>query len=304
LQVYEKIVDTRVRAKTEAAKAKKAGDKEAAKRHKTVADSLKITINGSFGKLGNKWSTLYAPQLLLQVTISGQLVLLMLIEMLEQAGISVISGNTDGIILSYRQHRHDDVRAIIAMWEQRTNFRTEETRYSAIYSRDVNSYIAVKIEQGDTEARFLDERLGCKTKGAYCERGSALNSILSKNPETLVCIDAVLELIKNNVPVEQTIRNCKDIKRFLAVRNVKGGGEKNGIYLGKVVRWYYPKNEAGYIAYVASGNKVAKTDGAKPLMDLPKELPGDIDYSWYINTANEMLYDCGFYKTNESGSLF
>lgn len=296
LQVYEHIVNTRIHAKAEAAKAKKAGDKAGAKRWKTIADSLKITINGSFGKLGNKYSTLYAPQLMLQVTITGQLVLLMLIEMLEDAGIEVISGNTDGIVSKYHKNRHNDVRAIIAQWEQRTNFKTEETRYSAVYSRDVNTYIAVKVDGGDEEARFLDERLGCKTKGAFSERGSALNSILSKNPETLICIDAVLQFIKNKQPIEKTVKECRDIRRFVSVKNVKGGGEKNGQYLGKVVRWYYPKGEAGHIAYVISGNKVGKTDGARPLMDLPADFPDDVNYDWYINEAVEMLFDCGYYQ--------
>lgn len=304
LQVYNSIVETRIHAKNEAAKAKKAGDKAGAKRWKTIADSLKITINGSFGKLGNKYSTLYAPQLMLQVTITGQLVLLMLIEMLEEAGISVISGNTDGIVSKYHKDRHNEVRAIIAEWEKRTAFKTEETRYSAVYSRDVNSYVAVKTESGDAEARFLDERLGVKTKGAYCERGSALNSILSKNPEALVCSDAVISYLKNGTPVEKTIRECKDIRRFVSVKNVKGGGEKNGLYLGKVVRWYYPKGEAGYISYVGSGNKVGKTDGARPLMDLPTDFPDDVNYDWYINEAVEMLYDCGGIRKAKTASLF
>lgn len=304
LQVYNAIVETRIHAKGEAAKAKKAGDKAVAKRWKTIADSLKITINGSFGKLGNKYSTLYAPQLMLQVTITGQLVLLMLIEMLEEAGISVISGNTDGIVSKYHKDRHNEVRAIIAEWEKRTAFKTEETRYAAVYSRDVNSYVAVKTESGDAEARFLDERLGVKTKGAYCERGSALNSILSKNPEALICSDAVISYLKNGTPVEKTIKQCKDIRRFVSVKNVKGGGEKNGLYLGKVVRWYYPKGETGFISYVGSGNKVGKTDGARPLMDLPKNFPDDVNYDWYINEAIEMLYDCGGIRKAETASLF
>jgi hypothetical protein len=304
LTVYENIVNTRINAKAQAAKAKKVGDKEAAKKWKTIADSLKITINGSFGKLGNKHSTLYAPQLMLQVTITGQLVLLMLIEMLDSAGIDVISGNTDGIVSKYNKNRHNEVRAIIAEWERITNFKTEETRYSAVYSRDVNTYIAVKEEGGDNEARFLDERLGCKTKGAFSERGSALNSILSKNPETLICIDAVLEFIKNGKPLEKTVKECRDIRRFVAVKNVKGGGEKNGTYLGEVVRWYYPKGEASCISYVLSGNKVGKTDGARPLMDLPEEFPNDINYDWYIAEAKEMLYDCGRLIKAKTGTLF
>ncbi|AZF90094.1 DNA polymerase [Pseudomonas phage vB_PaeS_SCUT-S4] len=303
LTVYEKIVNTRIHAKAEAAKAKKAGDRAAAKKWKTIADSLKITINGSFGKLGNKYSTLYAPQLMLQVTITGQLVLLMLIEALEQIGIEVISGNTDGIISKYHKSRHDEVRALIASWEEWTGYKTEETRYKAVFSRDVNSYVAIKEDGGDPEARFIDEQLGAKTKGAYCERGSALNSILSKNPETLICSDAVVRFLVDGTPVEKTIKECRDFRRFVAVKNVRGGGEKNGRYLGKVVRWYYPKNEAGYIAYVSSGNKVGKTDGARPVMDLPTEFPDDINYDWYINEAVEMLYDCGRLKKAKTAAL-
>lgn len=301
LQVYESIVNRRIAAK-KAAKNKE--DKEAAKRAKIIADSLKITINGSFGKLGNKYSTLYAPQLMLQVTITGQLLLLMLIEMIEAIGVEVISGNTDGFISKYHESRHEEVRAVIKQWEEATGFKTEETRYSAVYSRDVNSYVAIKAEGGDAEARFLDERLGCKTKGFFSERGSALNSILSKNPEAMICVDAVLQFLVNKVPIEKTIKSCTDIRRFVSVKNVKGGGQKNGTYLGKVVRWYYAKGEPGYISYVGSGNKVAKTDGAKPLMDLPAEFPNDIDYSWYEKEAVDLLYDLGVYKQATTASLF
>lgn len=305
LAVYEKIVNTRIHAKNMAAKCKKAGDNVAAKKWKSISDSLKIVINGLFGKLGNKYSTIYAPQLMLQVTITGQLVLLMLIEALEGIGIEVVSGNTDGFISLYPQERHGEVRAVIAAWEAHTDYKTEETRYKGVYSRDVNSYVAIKYKQDgktkewteeidkDPRARFVDEQLGCKTKGAFCERGSALNSILSKNPEALVCGDAVLQFMVNNIPVERTIKECKDFKRFVCVKNVKGGGQKNGKYLGKVVRWYYPKNEAGYIAYVLSGNKVGTTDGARPVMDLPGEFPEDIDYEWYVDEAIKMLHSCG-----------
>lgn len=296
LTVYERIVQTRIQAKAAA----KAGDKSA----QVVADSLKITINGSFGKLGNQHSVLYAPQLMLQVTITGQLVLLMLIEALELVGIECISGNTDGVISKYPAHRHQEVRALIEAWERYTGYKTEETRYKAVYSKDVNNYVAVKHEsEAKPTSKFLDEQLGCKTKGAYSERGSAQNSPLSKNPEALICVDAMLQYLVNGKSVESTIRSCQDFSRFLTVRNVRGGGEKGGIYLGKVVRWYYAKNEAGYIATAEKGNKVANTDGGKPVMDLPSVMPTDIDYDWYIREAVSMLYDCGRLKRPTTGLL-
>lgn len=316
IKVYKKIVDTRIHAKGMAAKCKAAGDKSAAKKWKSIADSLKIVINGLFGKLGNKYSTVYAPQLMLQVTITGQLALLMLIEAIELIGVEVISGNTDGFVSKYHKSRHAEVRAMIAAWEAHTGYKTEETRYAAVYSRDVNSYAAVKYKfddkakewtntiDRDPESRYFDERTGCKSKGALSERGSALNSVLSKNPETLICTDALLAYLVDGTPIEKTVRECRDFRRFVAVKNVKGGGEKNGEFLGKVVRWYYPKNETSYIAYVLSGNKVQKTDGARPVMDLPDALPEDINYDWYIEEAKSLLYDVGYLKPVESGSLF
>ena len=299
LYVFDSIVNERISAKANVKLFKKK-DKALSDSYKVIADSLKITINGSFGKFGNKYSRLYAPDLMLQVTITGQLCILMLIEALVKAGIEVISANTDGIVSKYHKSRHEEVRAIIKAWEQQTNFKTEETRYKAVFSRDVNTYIAVKEEGGDASSRFLDERLGCKTKGAYSERGSALNSILSKNPEHLICMDAVLEFIVNNKPIRETVESCADIRRFVCVKNVRGGAHKNGIYLGKVVRWYYAKKEAGFICYVTSGNKVANTDSAKPLMDLPETVPDDINYDWYTNKALEILSECGFYQKERS----
>lgn len=261
LKVYKTIVDRRLAAK-------KAGNK-------VVADSLKITVNGSFGKLGNAYSVLYSPDLLIQVTITGQLSLLMLIEALELNGISVVSANTDGIVIKCPVPMLPVAEQIFKNWEEKTGFQTEETRYKALYSRDVNNYIAIKM---DGKA---------KTKGAYAPVG------LSKNPANEICVNAVLEYLTKNIPIEKTIRECKDITQFVSVRKVKGGAVKNGVYLGSSIRWYYVAGEEGEIVYANSGNKVPKSEGAKPLMDLPSAFPVDIDYARYESEALEILKDVG-----------
>lgn len=307
LAVYGGIVERRLAAKDKAKVAKKAGASSEAIMWAIEADGLKITINGSFGKFGNMYSTLYSPKLLIQTTITGQLCLLMLIEAIEYIGINVISANTDGIIIKCPRDREDELAHIIAGWENWTNFETEETRYKMVCSRDVNSYAAVKEEGGDPGGRFLDEKLGVKTKGAgvYCERGSALNSVLSKNPEYLIINDALVQLFANGKPVEETINECQDIRRFIAVKNVRGGGHQDGLYLGKVVRWYFANANFSEINYVASGNKVGGTDGAKPLMELPDEMPGDVNRRWYIEKTYDTLDKVGFFgnRTNQATLL-
>ena len=292
LFVYEeRIVNRRLHAKTKGQECKKLGLDAEAKAWAIWADGLKIAANGSFGKLGNHYSNLYSPDLVTQITVSGQLYLLILIERIELAGIHIISANTDGIVIDCPVNRYDDLCNVISLWEEETKFATEETKYRSLHMRDVNNYIAVK-EDGT-----------CKTKGIYCERGSALNSILSKNPECLILSDAVQKFVSDNTSVERTIRESSDLCRFVSVRSVKGGAEKDGTYLGKSVRWYYASGEQGELSYVLTGNKVPKTLGAKPCMILPKEIPDDLDYDWYINEAEQALYDLGIKKRPEIGML-
>lgn len=297
LAVYEGLVNKRLAAKAQGIK--------------VIANALKITINGGFGKFGNLYSLLYSPKLLLQVTITGQLALLMLIEMIEHAGIPVVSGNTDGIIIKCPAERYDDLNAVIAMWESITGFETEETRYKGVYSRDVNNYFAVKDLTGEADddrekrlkSKTLADRQGIKVKGSFAEVGSALNSVLSKNPEHLVCSDAVMYALINGTPVRETIEACRDIRRFTTVRTVKGGAEKNGVFIGKVIRWYYAKDTDGQIKYILSGNAVPKSEGAKPLMDLPPAFPADVDFDWYVRQAEDTLEKIGF-KPKKQAALF
>ena len=91
LAEYEKIYTERLAAKA-------SGDK-------TTSETLKISLNGTFGKLASRYSVLYSPDLMLAVTLTGQLTLLMLIERLEKLGVETLSANTDGIAVRYDQHR-------------------------------------------------------------------------------------------------------------------------------------------------------------------------------------------------------
>jgi hypothetical protein len=259
---------------------------------------LKIAINGTFGKLGSPYSTIYSPNLLLQVTISGQLYLLMLIDMIEQAGISVMSGNTDGVVIRCPKHRYAELEAIIKEWEARTQLETEETRYKALYCRDVNNYIALKyksVKGEDGREVWTDEVEGAKVKGYFSEKGSAQNSPLSKNPETLICSEALQAFLWKGTAIADTIRHCTDVRKFVALKNVKGGGHKDGFYLGKVVRWYYGIGQRGTINYVNNGNTVGTTEAATPLMELD-EIPHDLDYEFYIRRAEALLHKIGFHS--------
>lgn len=286
LFVYAGIVDDRVKAK--------------AAKLKAIAESLKIVANGTFGKLLQPGGPLYAPDLGMQVTITGQLLLLMLIEMLELAAFEVISGNTDGVVIKVDRSREAECDAIVKAWEKATGFETEETEYLSINSRDVNNYIAVKPD-GKT-----------KNKGYFANpwadmKDDAKAAVMRfhKNPVNTICIEACVAYIAKGIPAIETIKASRDITKFVTVRNVTGGGVKINLegyneYLGKAVRWYYSTQAPGEIVYARSGNKVPKSEGAKPCLNLPKEFPDDIDYQWYEKETLRMLYSLGAVEMDAS----
>lgn len=271
LQVFQKIVTRRIAAK-------RAGDKG-------TAETLKIVVNGTFGKTGERGghSVVYYPEMMIQVTLSGQLSLLMLIEILELNGIEVVSANTDGVMIKCPRSKLDLKKQIIEWWQATTGLELETSPYKAIFSRDVNNYIAIyeTPQKGQVAKRI----------GAYRETLDVYP--LKWNPTCDVCSNAVTEFLANQTPIEQTIRAETDVRKFIEVRRVTTGAAKDGEFLGKVIRWYYAKNVDTEILNVKSGYVVPRSLGAKPCMILPTSLPEDIDYEYYIQRAENMLVDLG-----------
>lgn len=128
-----------------------------------------------------------------------------------------------------------------------------------------------------------------KLKGRFAKAG------LQKNPTNEICVDAVVAFLSRATPIEKTITECEDIRQFVTVRTVAGGAwDQKGAYLGKAIRWYYAVDLTGPLTN-KKGDRVPRSEGARPIMDLPDEFPDDVDYGWYIEEAKSMLRDLGYY---------
>ena len=261
LTVYESIVNRRIEAKRN--------------KDTVTADSLKITVNGSFGKFGSKYSFLYSPDLLINTTITGQLTLLMLIEMITTAGGNVKSANTDGIVILCKRHNVQAIRDTVSLFELNTIFTMEYTEYRALYSINVNNYLAVK-----TDGKV-------KGKGQFAIGG------LAKNPTNTISVKAAIAYLTKQTPIKDTILHCQDIRDFVNLRTVQGGAIKDNQPIGKSIRWYHSTSTMTAIHYAKNNNKVPKSDGAKPIMDYPDTLPTDMDYQFYIQEAKNIIKSCG-----------
>ena len=144
---------------------------------------------------------------------------------------------------------------------------------------------------------WLDEPDGTKTKGAYANPWNSdedKSMWLHKNPTNTICVEAVEALLTKGVPLVTTIQRCRDLRKFVSVRTVKGGAYKDGAFLGKSIRWYYAEDETGTIVYATKGSKVPRSDGAKPCMDLPDQFPQDINFTWYEKEAEKILKEIGY----------
>lgn len=325
---FQIIADNRLECKRICQKLEALGVTTSAEyeRAKVGDEGGKIQINGTFGKTGSPYSILFAPTMLIQTTITGQLSLLMLIEWHEHYGIQVISANTDGMLIKCRRDMVHVSEQLVAEWQRRTGLEMETVEYKSVHSRDVNNYFAIK-----TNGKV-------KRKGEYSQSGL----VAKKNPDVEICSDAISDYLSKGVPFEYTIAACRDVRKFITVIKVKDGGvkmwgdgpergtlvrdmipvlERNGWYrhgrlwakggisikaqeayekcfepqvpeyLGKVVRWYYSTSAPGPIVSSISGNTVSLSNGGRPCMMLPDEFPSDIDYDWYIKKCKQILID-------------
>lgn len=306
ITLYRGIVKRRMEAK-------KSGDK-------ATANSLKIALNGTFGKLGSMFSKLYVPDLMLAVTLTGQFYLLTLIEDLNDLGVKVISANTDGVCFSGTPERVKAAKDWIECYGMLTGFEFEFMPYRKIALKDVNNYLAVT-----TDGKV-------KAKGIYANAG------LMKNPTNEVCTLAAQAYLATGRSIESFIREHLTVANFVdftQARSVKGGAVVYGrtvmfddwvqiadrqwqrpgttkivnrvsrphpvalgvdpTYLGRTVRWYYSTDRSLTINYANNGNLVPKSEGGRECMTLPDRIPDDIDISRYIEETRTNLANMGVY---------
>jgi len=274
-----KFVNILKRITKERLKAKKSGDK-------IKADSLKITINSIFGKLGSDVFWLYDPKQLLSVTVSGQLYLLMLIEALVVEGIEVISTNTDGIVLHLPVELENKCQEISEWWQKKTGFVLEDTEYLAYYRSDVNNYITVKPD-GKT-----------KEKGRYLKTVELKRAF--RHP---IVPKALYDYFVNKISVIDTLKKSDNILDFCISQKTGGDfilefhKDDNIIQLQKNNRFFVSNNGGKLIKRrMSNGTEIGLYVGKLTtiLNDYDASIPIEkynIDYAFYEEEAQKYITD-------------
>lgn len=246
---------------------------------------LKIVINGTYGAMKDRFNNLYDPRQANNVCIGGQLLLLDLIEKLEDK-CKLVQSNTDGLIVKIEKDNDQEILDICHEWEHRTRMVLEYDYYVKMIQKDVNNYIIV-AEDGHY-----------KSKGAYVKK---LNELDNNLP---IVNKAVVDNLIKNIPVEETIMNCNDLKQFQLVAKVSSkymyalyGDER---LKEKCLRVFAStdENDKGVFKLKAIGKNPEKIAGT-PIhcfinnedINLNNEIPSKLDKQWYIDLANKRIND-------------
>lgn len=248
LEVYSQIKNERIEAKHNGDKVKN--------------ETLKLALNGLSGNLQNEHNFCYSPEAVMKIRINGQLLLLMLAEKLTQVGCRIIQANTDGLFVLLKKDNYQQVNTICRNWEQLTKLTLEEERFEAMYQYAINDYIAVTTLYPDMKKRFLSgetiirkstkKPYTCieeiqedfiKTKGMFITK-----VLLGKGLSAKIIPEAIIKYFVDGIPVEQTIKECKDIKKFLM--SEKTGKQWHVEYMNEEqqrTNRFYASTNGGYL---------------------------------------------------------
>lgn len=271
LEVYKQIKDERIEAKHNGDKVKN--------------ETLKLALNGLSGNLQNEHNFCYSPFAVMQIRINGQLLLLMLAEKLTQIGCRIVQANTDGLFVLLKKDIYSKVNSICREWEQLTKLTLEEDRFKAMYQYAINDYFAITEDN--------------KVK----EKGMFITTVkLGKGLTPKIIPKAVISFFKDGISVENTIKNCTDIRDFLMSektgkqwhveymneeqqRTNRFYASTNGGYLWK---WKY-SNDSDAKSYqnmlTASGVTLLNKFDDKPIEERK------INYRYYIMEAYKIIRD-------------
>ena len=260
---------------------------------KRIAKSTKIVINAAFGQLGDIFSPFFDIEPFVATTINGQLGLLQIVDWLTkiEARYKVLQANTDGICIVV--HREDvwKVEKVCKYWEERFEIDLDIDELGAFWKLNTNSYLEL-----DKDLKVIK---GVKDFATEIDPNKAMPFI--------VINEAIVKYCSEGIPIAETIRSEKDIRKFTCIVSgassfsdnptqsyfeIDGAGkapvQRNGRYYrairgGRYSRTFLKRD---------SNVQFPGADSVRLLLDiedLNTDAYPDLDYNWYINQAVEVL---------------
>jgi hypothetical protein len=196
--------------------------------------ALKLVLNSVTGKMQQETSWMYDPFSVFKIRINGQLVLLMLVDILLQYNCKIVQVNTDGVMFVAKKEIESHLQESVAELERLTQLSFEGNHYEAFYQYAVNDYFGV--EEGYSQSR--DPKL-IERKGIFITETQ-----LGKGLTPTIIPEAVIKYFVEGIPIEKTIKECTDIRKFMMGQRVdkKFDVEYNDKKIQRINRYYASTN--------------------------------------------------------------
>lgn len=282
LEIYGQVREDRLYAKKNGLKVKN--------------ETLKLALNGATGNYQNEYSWLYDPMAVMKIRINGQLLLLMLTEMLLKAGARLKQLNTDGIL--YTIPKSVDYQSILKKWEEKTKLTLETEEYEAFYQYAINDYLAIGKGYAETKNKKL-----IKQKGLFIDKVK-----LGKGMQPMIIPEALNRYFADGIPIEQTIKECKDINKFITYQKAdkKFSVEYNNQLISRINRYYVSTNGPFLYKCIVNDGKrenftnMLKASGVTIVnnLDEVKAFPNNINYNYYISECKKIIFPFAHQQLN------
>ena len=251
-----------------------------------LAQVLKIVINSIYGKLGYENGDICDRLAVLQVTINGQLMVMMVCEELELNNIEAISANSDGIVVKLYKRDKEKFDKIVKDWLELTKLDADSEEYKCYVNRDINNYL---IQELNGKISY---------KGALHPLMYAVD--LSKGYDMPIVAQAVVNYFLNDKPILETFYEATNILDFCKTQNV--GKQYEVEFTNKNITQsiqrnirFYVSNNGGIVEKVhkfdksrnnlCSGYKVTILNS----LDDKNISFRDINYKYYYNEALKII---------------
>ena len=260
---------------------------------------LKIVINSIYGKFGFEKGDLYDRLAVLRVTVNGQLMLLMLCEALELEGISIISANTDGIMVKVYEDQEDKFNEISDWWRNETKMKADSDIVHCLIARDVNNYIA---QFRTKDKKTGNPKLKLEYKGALNPYMYAID--LQKGYDMPIVAQAVSDYFLKKIPIMETLQAATNILDFCKTQNVgrQFHVEETKVVNGKIERIicqryvrFYVSNRGVIIEKVHNDNDTRSRLAAGNVVTVLNTLDDkdialrDINYRYYYQECLKII---------------
>lgn len=217
--------------------------------------------------------------------------------------LKLVSLNTDSIQFEIDEDKISLAEIVLKHWQKQYRLELERDDVIKLVMRDINNYATILETSKGKEVKFKGSCFASCPKIIIDENNRIITKYEPKfKANNLVIVsEALLKCLLFDIPVERTIMNCTDIRKFMIISHLGSTYEKcvqespdGDIELQRNNRIYAGLKPSGAIMKVKPNGRrdSLPNQPPNPIVDNKNVMSiEDINKSWYIKLARQWVND-------------